>query len=531
MVFRKKGSLLIFVLAVMLVVSACSKSGSDNASSSNASGSAASESASADGSGEKIQFSYMLAGKYINWLKDLKWYPEALKRMNAEVELVNGGDDDGAYYKGLDTKLMSGDMSDAMIVTLSQAEVYGSQGLFLNLKDLIEKNAPNIKKFIESDPQYKQLITASDGNIYGLPQQYPIITNVPFYRADFFAKAGITSNPKTIEEFTDVLRKLKAAYPAADFFPFTGRDGYIKFTEAFLAKDNIDSNGQVHGIYNVGKSYDLKSAGFKELVQWYNTLYTEKLIDPEWILGTQTEESWQTKMLTGKGAVSYDFFTRPSWFMNNGGPQNDPKYDIKVMDALNDSQGNPSKVPMAEQRYREDRVFVISANSEEKAAQILKFMDYLWSDEGRTLMDYGVEGQSFKKNGDKNEFIVNFAEEGNKPLGTPVWNFLQDRLTFPVPSNDAAYYDWMDPLTKSFAADFFGKYAAVAPQIKYSTDQLKERSELLANVQPYVDANLVKFITGKRPMSEWDAFVQEADTQGYGKIVEIDQAAYDAGNK
>ena len=351
---------MIFVLAVMLVLSACSKSGSDNASSSNSSGSAVSESASTDGSGEKIQFSYMLAGKYINWLKDLKWYPEALKRMNAEIELVNGGDDDSAYYKGLDTKLMAGDMSDAMIVTLSQAEVYGSQGLFLNLKDLIEKNAPNIKKFIESDPQYKQLITASDGNIYGLPQQYPIITNVPFYRADFFAKAGITSNPKTIQEFTDVLRKLKAAYPAADFFPFTGRDGYIKFTEAFLAKDNIDSNGKVNGIYNVGKSYDLKSAGFKELVQWYNTLYTEKLIDPEWILGTQTEESWQTKMLTGKGAVSYDFFTRPSWFMNNGGPQNDPKYDIKVMDALNDSQGNPSKVPMAEQRYSEDRVFVIS---------------------------------------------------------------------------------------------------------------------------------------------------------------------------
>ncbi|WP_164472902.1 extracellular solute-binding protein [Cohnella candidum] len=520
----KKGSIWILALAITLLLSACNKSGSEASPSGSAS-------SSTDAGKEKIKFSYMMAGKYINWLKDLKWYPEALKRTNAEIELVNGGDDDSAYSKGLDTKLMSGDLPDAMIVTLSQAEVYGSQGLFLNLKDLIKKDAPNIQKFIDSDEAYKSLITASDGNIYGFPQQYPIITNVPFYRADMFEKAGITSNPKTIQEFTDDLKKLKAAYPSSDFYPFTGRDGYIKFTEAFLAKDNIDENGKVHGIYNVGKNYDLMAPGFKDLIQWYNTLYIEKLIDPEWVLGTQTEESWQTKMLTGKGAVSYDFFTRPSWFMNNGGPQNDPKYSIKVMDALNDSQGNPSKVPMAEQRYREDRVFVINAKSEDKAAQILKFMDYLFSDEGRTLMDYGVEGQSFKTNGDKKEFIVKFEEEGNKPLGTPVWNFLQDRLSFPVPSNDAAYYDWMDPLTKSFAADFFGKYAAVSYQIKYSTDQLKERSELIANVQPVIDANLVKFITGKRPMSEWDAFLKEADAQGYSKIVAIDQAAYDAAKK
>ncbi|WP_219640490.1 extracellular solute-binding protein [Cohnella sp. CFH 77786] len=521
---KKKGSILMVVLAAMLILSACNKSGSDESSASPS----ASASGSGGGSGEKVQFSYLLAGKYINWLKDLKWYPELLKNTNADIELVNGGEDDDQYYKSLETKLMSNDLPDSAIVTLSQAEVYGSQGLFLNLKDLIEKNAPNIKKFIDANPDYKKMITASDGNIYGLPQQYPVITPVPFYRADFFERAGIASNPTTIQEFTDVLKKLKAAYPAADFYPFTGRDGYIKFTESFQAKDFIDDSGKVHGIYNNGLGYDLKAPGFKQLVEWYNTLFTEKLIDPEWIYGTQTEETWQTKMLTGKGAISYDFFTRPSWFMNNGGPKNDPKYSIKVMDALKDQQGNAPKVSAYQPRFRNDRVFVINAASEKKAEAIIKFMDYVFSDEGRTLMDYGVEGQSYKNEGGEKEYLVKFEEEGNKPLGTPVWNFLQDRLTFPAPSNDEAYYQWMDDLTKSFAKDFFTKYAEVMPALKYSTDQLKERSGLVANVQPMIDSNLVKFITGKRPISEWDAFLKEADAQGYSKIVDIDQAAYDA---
>ncbi len=525
MVSKSKGSYLILMLAVLLILSACSSSGSNGKESSSGSDPSAS---SNGGSGEQHKFSYMMAGKYVNWLKDLKWYPVLLEKTNAEVELVNGGEDDDQYYKGLEVKIMSGDLPDTAIVTLSQAEVYGSQGMFLNLKDLIEKNAPNINKFINDNPEYKTLITATDGNIYGIPQEYPIITPVPFYRADFFAKAGITSNPTTVQEFTDVLTKLKTAYPAADFYPFTGRDGYIKFTESFNAKDHIDQAGKVHGLYNNGLGYDLKSAGFKQLIEWYNSLFAQKLIDPEWVYGTQTEESWQSKLLTGKGAISYDFFTRPSWFMNNGGPANDPNYDIKVMDPLKDQQGNPSKVSAYQPRYRLDRVFVINQKSEAKAVQIIKFMDYIFSEEGRTLMNLGVEGQSYKTENGKKEFIVKFDKEGNQPLGTPVWNFLQDRLTFPAPANNEVYYQWMDDLTKSFATDFFTNYAEVMPALKYSTDQLKERSGLVANVQPLIDANLVKFIVGKRPMSEWDAFLQEIDQQGYSKAVEIDQAAYDA---
>lgn len=481
---------------------------------------------SEDGS---ASFSYMMAGKYINWLKDLNWYPELLQRTNTNIELVEGGKDDDAYYKNLDLKIGSGEFADAGIVKLAQAEVYGTQGAFLDLKPLIKEHAPNIQKFIDENPDYAKLITSDGGEIFGLMQEYPTITPFTFYRSDMFEKAGITELPRTIEEFTAVLTKLKQTYKDEEnFYPFTGRDGFIKFTEVYAAMDHIDADGKVQGIYKNGTGFDIYSPGFKDLISQYISWYNDGLIDPEWVAGVATEESWQTKMLTGKGVISNDFFTRPSWFMNNGGPQNNPEYSMKVMNPFLTTKGEQAKVATYEPQYRMDRVFVINSSAEDKAAGIIKFMDYVYSEEGRTLMNYGVEGKSYVETDGKKEFTVKFEEEGNKPIGTPVWNFLQDRLTFPAPVNNEAYYQWMDELTKSYATTFFDEFAVSYPSIKYTTEQLEERSTLLAKVEAEVNANLVKFITGKKQMTEWDSFLKDMEKIGYKKIVEIDQKAYDA---
>lgn len=487
------------------------------------------KSASKSANDGDASFSYMMPGKYINWLKDLKWYPEMLERTGAKIELVEGGKDDEAYYKNLDLKIGSGEFADSGIVKLPQAEVYGAQGAFLDLKPLIKEYAPNIQKFLDDNPDYAKLVTTKDGKIFGLMQEYPTLTPVTFYREDMFKKAGITELPRTIEEFTAVLQKLKDTYKDVEnFYPFTGRDGFIKFTEVYAAGDYIDESGKIHGIYKNGTGFDIHSPGFKALIEQYKQWYDAGLIDPEWVAGVATEESWQTKMLTGKGAIGNDFFTRPSWFMNNGGPTNDPDYSIKVMNPFLTLDGEQSKVPTYETKYRMDRVFVINSNAEDKAEQIIKFMDYVFSDEGRTLMNYGVEGKSYKEVNGKKEFIVKFEEEGNKPIGTPVWNFLQDRLTFPAPVNNPAYYQWMDDLTRSFATTYFDKYANIMPSLKYTTEQLEKRSSLLARVEDEVNSNLVKFVTGKRSLSEWDSFVQEMDEIGYSDVIKIDQEAYDA---
>lgn len=489
----------------------------------------AGKSAEAPAAGQKVSFSYTLENKFVKWMLDLNWYKIFLEKANADVQLIEGGA--GAqYYKNIDLKIASGDFPDAGIVNLAQAEVYGSQGAFVDLKPLIDKHAPNIKKYIDSNPDYKAMITASDGKIYGLTQEYPKISGVTFYREDMFKKAGITQEPHTIEEFTDALRKLKTAYADnKNFYPFTGRDGFLKFQSVFGAQDRIE-NGKVHGIYAIGSGTDIHSPGYRKLVEWFKQLHDEKLIDPEWVAGASTEESWQTKMLVGNGAVSDDFFTRPAWFMLNGGPKNDPNFSMKVLPYPMGIDGQQAK-RSTNARYPDNRFLAISTKAEKKAPDIIRLLDFVFSPEGQTIMQYGVEGQTFKTVNGKREFLVTYSEEVPKPLGTPNWLFLQDRLTFPAPVNNEAFYEFNDDLTKSYAADYFSKYAATYPALKYNTDQQKERSDLVAKIGEAVTANLVKFVSGKRPMSEFDAFLAEMDKLGYKRVVEIDQAAYDAMNK
>lgn len=112
---------------------------------------------------------------------------------------------------------------------------------------------------MEAHPEFSKLITSSDGKVYALTPQYPKISNVTFYRDDMFKKAGITTDPKTIQEFTDVLRKLKSAYADnKNFYPFGGRDDFLRFQSAFRANDLIDGQGKVHGIYNGDKDLILR---------------------------------------------------------------------------------------------------------------------------------------------------------------------------------------------------------------------------------------------------------------------------------
>lgn len=471
--------------------------------------------------------------KFVDWLNDLKWLPVVEQQAGVEVELVDGGPGD-SYYQKLDLSLTSGNIEDAVIATAAQANVYGGQGAFLDLAPLIEQYAPNIQKYLENDPTYRALVTNEDGTIYGLLAERPILSHVTFYRSDMYEAAGITPGSSlTIEQFTDQLRQLKDYYgPTIDnYFPLSGRDSFLKFLYAFNAQAGIDESGTIHGrAYDSGDtdaSSDILAPGFLQMVEWYKTLLEEGLIDPEWLNGTATEDSWQQKMLTGQASVGDDFFTRPSWFMQNGGPENDPEYSMVVLPAFEDASGEQLKRDT--QVYDLTRVFAISATSE-KAESILKFLDTLYTAEGQTTMNFGVEGESYEVENGEPTYIVEFEKQGNEPVGTKVWNFLQDRLTFPVPVDNEAYYNWMDPLTKSYAEQYMTDYVLVQPTLKYSEEQLRQRTELQATVDPFVLAGITQFIEGDRPLSEWSDFLDEATDKGYNELTAIDQAAWDAMN-
>lgn len=510
-------------------------SASTTASTGDGTGAASSTESSGDGDNTYTMF---MRSTYVDWIKELKWYDVAEERTGIHVDYISGPEEAADVYSEVDQRVISGDLPDAVMTKLAQTSVYGPQGVFADLAPYIEKYAPNLQKYIDDNPDYKALVTDKDGHIYGLCKETPIFADLIGYRVDQFKAAGIDPDSiVTIDDFTKALETLKAYYGKdnPNYYPLTGRDTAIRFASWFGAASNIsstESNGiYINGHYKDG-SIDIMSDGAYKMVETMKKWYDEGLIQPEWVAGTFSEADWEAAMLNGNGSIFYDYYNRAEWFMENGGPDNDPNYQMGVLNFIKDDNGNPQKMTVS-MKYNDECVTAVNANcSEDKIKTILTFIDYFYSEEGEILANYGVEGESFKTdaNGDK-EFIADYQTEEATPAGEKRWSFLSDRFTVCKPVDNEAFFKWNAPLIAEATGRLFtDENLGTSYVLKFTDDQSKEVTNLLASVYDAQMSGIAQFIDGTRELTpdNWAAFQQEMNDLGLSRIEEIQLAAYQA---
>ena len=509
-------------------------SASTNASAGDGTAAASSTESSGDGDNTYTMF---MRSTYVDWIKELKWYDVAEERTGIHVDYISGPEEAADVYSEVDQRVISGDLPDAVMTKLAQTNVYGPQGVFADLAPYIEKYAPNLQKYIDDNPDYKALVSDADGHIYGLCKETPIFADLIGYRVDHFKAAGIDPDSiVTVDDFTKALETLKAYYGKdnPNYYPLTGRDTAIRFASWFGAASNIsstESNGiYINGHYKDG-SIDIMNDGAYKMAETMKKWYDEGLIQPEWVAGTFSEADWEAAMLNGNGSVFYDYYNRAEWFMENGGPDNDPNYQMGVLNFIKDDNGNPQKMTVS-MKYNDECVTAVNANcSEDKIKTILTFIDYFYSEEGEILANYGVEGESFKDtNGDK-EFIVDYQTEEATPAGEKRWSFLSDRFTVCKPVDNEAFFKWNAPLIAEATGRLFtDENLGTSYVLKFTDDQSKEVTNLLASVYDAQMSGIAQFIDGTRELTpdNWAAFQQEMNDLGLSRIEEIQLAAYQA---
>jgi len=510
--------------------------GSASTTASTGDGTAAASSTESSGDGDNT-YTMFMRSTYVDWIKELKWYDVAEERTGIHVDYISGPEEFNDVYSEIDQRVISGDLPDAVMTKLAQTNVYGPQGVFADLAPYIEKYAPNLQKYIDDNPDYKALVTDKDGHIYGLCKETPIFADLIGYRVDQFKAAGIDPDSiVTIDDFTKALETLKAYYGKdnPNYYPLTGRDTAIRFASWFGAASNIsstESNGiYINGHYKDG-SIDIMNDGAYKMVETMKKWYDEGLIQPEWVAGTFSEADWEAAMLNGNGSVFYDYYNRAEWFMENGGPDNDPNYQMGVLNFIKDDNGNPQKMTVS-MKYNDECVTAVNANcSEDKIKTILTFIDYFYSEEGEILANYGVEGESFKDtNGDK-EFIVDYQTEEATPAGEKRWSFLSDRFTVCKPVDNEAFFKWNAPLIAEATGRLFtDENLGTSYVLRFTDDQSKEITNLLASVYDAQMSGITQFIDGTRELTpdNWAAFQQEMNDMGLSRIEEIQLAAYQA---
>lgn len=286
-----------------------------------------------------------------------------------------------------------------MIYAKGDAASLIEAGALIDLTDLIEEYGPNIKKmygeeldklkYSEEDPSIYQLSSyALGGEVYKSAGSAQIQWDV--------LKENDYEIPDTLEKFETMIKSYLEAHPQTDDgmdtigITLSAADWRWMITlgnpSGYIAEGAPD-NGQwlIDEDYNA--TYKFKSEKVREYYRWLNRMYNEGILDPEF--ATQTHEDYLAKIASGRVVALFD----QDWDYTDAEKvlMADGKVG-KTYAGLPLTMDEETKSPMLMYQGLTTGQGVGITTACEDPVTAIKFLDYLCSDEGQVLLNWGVEG-------------------------------------------------------------------------------------------------------------------------------------------
>lgn len=452
-----------------------------------------------------------------------------------KFQLVPGSD----YETKKSTYLATNKMPDVIFGSQTDIKTYGRDGMFLNLSD-----------YAEYMPNYLSLINATDriddskslyldGKLYSFArlQQYRVGTAPqPMIRMDLLEKNNIPV-PTTWEELYDAFLKLKQLYP--DTYIMSTRNGtnYLIGQIAYaLGSGGFEGFAGSEGIYfepDQGKYlYGPIQENFKTVIEFLNKMYTDGLLDPDYAVMTR-DITWE-KLSSGKLLFYYDNDTFAARTFNPALQQNDPTARFDLLDPMKNSFGQTRAL-----RYQRDWFadnIIINADVK-RPEDVVKFFDWLYSEEGAMISNFGVEGESYTIENGEPQVMPWLSEK--HATSSDVLSSIQAEIgvgqfNFTPYINETWFKQTADPIMvehgdriDALTEDGKIHYMKNSMVLIFTEEEAEKLTTLQTNVITAFNAEIDKFITGARSMGEYDAFIEELKTMGAQTIQDMYNQAYD----
>lgn len=430
--------------------------------------------------------------------------------------------------------MASGDYPDALYSSrIGAADIadYGSQGVLIPLNDLIDEYAPNFKKLLDEIPDLRKGLTMPDGNIYSFPTFYdpeflPMLIGKPLWIKETWLDQLDMDEPQTTDEFYEYLKAVKETdlngNGEADEVPFLS-PGIGPVLDQFIGAWGFGTRGLGHRYVDVDPETDelrffRTDPKYKEVLEYVNKLYSEELIDPR----TFTTNDTELNAIGAEGNLGATFVPNPVTVLG--------QEDYIGLGAL--------EGPRGDQLYTQIKTplvwpgsFTITDKNEHPEATV-RWMDHFFGDEGATFYFMGVEDVSYEK--DDNGNLQFIDEITNHPDGLTMDQALTDYVTWMGGSYPGyvqeEYFAGSETLPNSIEA---GEKAAehvieeVWNNFNYTKEEAQFRQSKGSEIETYITEMEAQFITGRKPFSEWDAYVQEMEEMGIQDYLDVQSDAYE----
>jgi ABC-type glycerol-3-phosphate transport system substrate-binding protein len=486
------------------------------------------------------------------------------QKFNLTIKWQTTTFDGGPSKEKRQISLASGDYPDLYLLipwvdqfTPAELIKLGKQGVVVPLNQLIDQYAPNIKKALDSTPEWKAMATAPDGKIYGMPQwvdcfhcSYP---DKLWMNSAWLKKLGL-EQPKTTEDLRKVLQAFKTQDPngngKADEIALSAnvRDSLIPYLmDAFIydpqGQNNSGGNNTTLVLNNGKVDVQANKDGWREGLRYINSLYKEGLIDKGAF--TQNPDAMQQQgnhsgsVILGAGTVMHSGIFVTIGAADGRDKQYDAVPPLTGPNGANFASYVFPSIPGA--------TFVLTSKATpEKQIQAIKMLDYIFTDEGQNNGQFGTEGKAWTKPGPGDVALdkslkPSFRQIPLKPGSTPRnsgWGPLaqynntakyRNSEAISTDANSQAGYERkLFDATKLYAGH--EDKAQIYPFWKVWIDPslASEVATLQTNLENYIQQNALQFVTGSKNLdTDWDAYVKGLDGLGLKRYLEIQQTAYD----
>jgi len=425
---------------------------------------------------------------------------------------------DGSVEK-VNLGLASGDLPDIYFNALhANASEWGVQGALVDFTKHIG-DMPNFSKWLTemkaTKGDYVDYFYSAGGELFIMPcYGFGVANNNTYwmYRKDIFDKHNLKT-PNNEDEFYQVCMDLKELYP--DSYPFV-QDGFApnpqvmdriayQFGSAYPSYYNNDQAQWVYGPVE---------PGFKKAVEWLARMYADELL-PSNIL-SMDNATWREYVTTNRGFILTHYQANQSGF-NSQMKESIPDVEWHYMPPW---EGGGSGVKTINPQTQLIISGYTAFTTSKKIPELIKFYDWLYTEEAKIITSWGVEDESYIVNpdGSWNHIDISPGDDGLKI--THLYGLFQRGFYCVTdPAGQLSYADEGIKYSWQKVQEDSGPYRI--PSIAFTLERQDRRNPLITPIQNHMIENVGKFITSQRPIDEYDKFVEELYAMGLTELMEI----------
>lgn len=542
---RRKKRLLSLALCMILMLSACGSQESgttDTTEGTTGAETTTTESSSAQGTDSSLWFDEELVITILmqdNTAQPLIDYAPAQQEIHRKtnVKLEYQIVPQSSFTEKQNVLLATNNFPDMIKVTTSNITSYAEEGIFVPLMQYVnEETMPNFYRLWQ-EYEEKMVKYLVNDELYAFPVIQRDEARNGFgivLRTDLLEKHDLEI-PDTFDELIDVMASLKEIYP--DSIPYTGRKGTSQLlsTVSYM----LGSGADLYYDYDVDGGrvvFGPATENFKAVLSFLNECYERGVLDPDF--ATTTSEQLQSKMTSGQSFMFID---------NSGFGQNYTQL-LRTQEGYEDATLQVIPIPensfgqrraVAYETVLADRLFAINS-SVDRLDDIIKFIDWLYSEEGSNITNYGVEGESFyvDEEGEPHfieEYINNVDDTGFQSkyyavyteLGITKLNFslwcTNTKTTFEIQRITGDWNDVVEEYWQIIEADDAYVDPYIMPAL--TLEESERVTDLLTSLTTMLEQEYNKYIMGIEPIENWDNVIQRAEELGAREIEDIYNAA------